>query len=58
MKDRVPEVLRMGICNTVQEAMIKPPQEKDVQEDKVLSEEAFQTAEERGEVKGKGERER
>ena len=38
--------------------MIKPPQEKDVQEDKVLSEEAFQTAEERGEVKGKGERER
>ena len=30
--------------------MIKPPQEKDVQEDKVLSEEAFQTAEERGEV--------
>ena len=31
------------------------PKEKDVQEDKVLSEEAFQTAEE---VKGKGERER
>ena len=50
----MPEELWMEVCNTVQEAVTKTiPKKK-----KWLSEEALQIAEERREVKVKGERER
>ena len=56
---RVPEELWMKICNTVQGAVTKTiPKKKKCKKAKWLSEEALQTAEERREVKGKGERER
>ena len=58
--DRVPEELQMEVHNTVQEAGTKtiPKEEKFCKMAKWYSEEAFQTAEERGGAKGKGERER
>ena len=55
--DRVPEELWEEVCNTVQEAVTKTiPKEKKCKKAKWLSEEALQIAEERREVKGKGER--
>ena len=56
--DRMPEELWMEIYSIVQEAVIKTiPKEKKFKKAKWLSEEALQTAEERREAKGKGERE-
>ena len=55
--ERVPEELWMEVC--VQEAVIKTiPKKKKCKKAKWLSEEALQTAEERKEAKGKGEKER
>ena len=55
--DRVPEELRMEVHNIVQEAVTKTiPKEKKCKKAKWLSEEALQIAEERREVKSKGER--
>jgi len=49
----------MEVCNTVQEAVTKTiPQKKKCKKEKWLLEEALQIAEERREVKVKGERER
>ena len=49
----------MELCNTVQEAVTKTiPKKNKYKMAKLLSEEALQIAEERGEVKGKRERER
>ena len=49
----------MEVHNTVQEAVTKTiPKKKKCKQAKWLSKEALQTAEERREVKGKGERER
>ena len=57
--DRVPEELCMEVHNIVQEAVIKTiPNKKKCKKAKWLSEETLQIAEERKEVKGKGERER
>ena len=56
--DRVPEELWMKVRNIVQEAVTKPtPKEKKCKWAKWLYWEALQIAEERREVKGKGERE-
>ena len=57
--DRVPEELCMEVCKSVQEAVMKTiPKKKKHKKAKRLSEEALEIAEERREVKGKGERER
>ena len=49
----------MEVCNIVQETVIKTiPKKKKRKKAKWLSEEALQIAEERREVKGKGEKER
>ena len=57
--DRVPEELWMEVCGTVQEAVIKTlPKKKKCKKAKWLSEEALQIAEQRKDVKGKGEKER
>ena len=57
--DRVPEELWTEVCNIVLEAVIKTiPKKKKCKKAKWLSEEALQIAEERREVKGKGEKER
>ena len=57
--DTVPEELWMNVCDTVQNAVIKTiPKKKKCKQAKQLSAEALQTAEERGEAKGKGEKER
>ena len=57
--DRVPEELWTEICNTVHEAVIKTiPKKKKCKKTKWLSEEALQIAENRIEMKGKGEKER
>ncbi|KAF7251528.1 Craniofacial development protein 2 [Varanus komodoensis] len=57
--DRVPEELWTEVRNIVQEAATKTiPKKKKCKKAKWLSEEALQIAEERREVKGKGERER
>ena len=57
--DTVPEELWMNVCDTVQNAVIKTiPKKKKRKQAKQLSAEALQTAEERGEAKGKGEKER
>ena len=57
--DRVPDELWMEVCDTVQEAVIKTiPKKKRCKKAKWLSEEVLQTAEERREAKGKGEKER
>ena len=54
---RVPDELWMEVRNIVQEAGIKDiPTEKKCKKVKWLSEEALQIAEERREVKGKGEK--
>ena len=59
MIDRVPEKLRMEVCNTVQEAVIKTiPKRKKCKKVKWLSEGALQIAEKRREVKGKGQKEK
>ena len=55
----MPEELWMEVCNTVQEAVTKTiPKKKKCKKEKWLLEEALQIAEERREVKVKGERER
>ena len=55
----MPEGLRTEISDIVQEAVIKTiPKKKKCKKAKWLSEEAFQIAGKRREVKGKGEKER
>ena len=57
--DRVLEELRTVVHNPIQEAVTKTiPKKKKCKKAKWLSEEALEIAEERREVKGKGERER
>ena len=57
--DRVPEELRMEVCDIVQEAVIKIiSKKKKWKKAKCLSEEALQIAEKRRDMKGKGEKER
>ena len=57
--DRVSEALRTEVCNIIQEAVTKIiPKKKKHKKAKWLSEEALQIAEERREVKSKGERKR
>ena len=57
MIDRVPEELWTEVDDIVQEAGIKTiPKTKKCKKTKWLSEKAFQIAEKRREVKGKGER--
>ena len=57
--DRVPEELWMEVHNIVMEAMIKTiPKKKKCKKAKWLSEKALRIAEERKEVKRKGEKER
>ena len=51
----MPEELWMEVCDIVQEAVIKTIlKKKECKKAKCLSEEAFQIAEKRREVKGKG----
>ena len=55
----MPKELWTEVCNAVREAMTKTiPKKKKCKKAKWLSEEALQIAEERGEMKGKGEGER
>ena len=55
--NRVPEELWMEVHDTVQEVVIKIiPKKKKCKKAKWWSEKALQTAEERREVKGKGEK--
>ena len=57
--DRMPQELWTEVRNTVQEAVTKTiPEKKKCKKTKWLSEEALKIAEERREVKSKGERER
>ena len=57
--DRVPEELWTEVHNILQEAVTKTiPKKRKCNKAKWLSEEALQIAEERREVKGKGERKR
>ena len=57
--DRVPEELWREFRNTVQKVVTKTiPKKKKFKKAQWLSEEALQIAEERREVKGKGEKER
>ena len=57
--DRVTEEHWTSVCNTAQEGGTKTiPKKKKCKKAKWLSEEGLQTAEERREVKSKGERER
>ena len=57
--DRVPEELQTEVHDTEQEAVINTiPKNKKCKKEKWLSEEGLQIAEKRGEVKGKGEKER
>ena len=52
--DKVPEELRMEVCDTVQETVMKTiPKKKKYKKAKWLSEEALQIAEKRREAKGK-----
>ena len=56
--DRVPEELWVEVHNTVQEVVTKTiPKKKKCKKAEWLSEEALQIAEERKDVKSKGERE-
>ena len=56
--ERVPEEIWMGICNTVEKAVINTiPMKKKYKKVKRLLVEALQIAEERRDVKSKGERE-
>ena len=55
----MPEELWTGVCDIVQEALIKTiPKKKKCKKAKWLSEEALQVAEKGGEAKGKGGKER
>ena len=55
----MPEELWKGVCDIVQEAMIKNiPKKKKCKKTKWLSEEDLQIAEKRKEAKGKGEKEK
>ena len=57
--ERMPEELQTEVHNTVQEAVTKTiPKKNQCKKAKWLSEEALQIADERSEVKRKGERER
>ena len=57
--DRIPEELRMGVFDIVQEAVIKTiPKKKKCKLAKWLSKEALQIAKKRREAKGKEEKER
>ena len=57
--DRVPEELWTEVCDTVQEAGIKPiPKKNKCKKAEWLSEKALQIAEKRREARGKGEKER
>ena len=57
--DRVPEELWTEVCDIVEEAVTKTiPKKKKCKKAKSVSEEALQIAEEKREVKGKGENER
>ena len=57
LTDKLPEELWTEVCNIVQEAVIKTiPMKRKRKKAKWLYEEALQIAEERREVKGKGER--
>ena len=57
--DRVPDELRMEVCDIVQETGIKTiPMGKKCKKANWLSEEALQIAEKRREAKSKGEKER
>ena len=57
--DRVPDELRMEVCDIVQETGIKTiPKKKECKKAKWLPEEALQIAKKRREAKGKGQRER
>ena len=56
--NRVPEELRTKVCNIVQEAVNKTIPKKKKCKTKSFSEEALHIAEDRREVKSKGERER
>ena len=58
--DRVPDELRMEVCNIIQETGIKiiPMEKKYKKKAKWLSEEALQISVKRREVKSKGEKER
>ena len=57
--DRVPKELRMEVCDTVQEAMMKTiPKKKKYKKAKWLSEKGLQITVKRREAKGKGEKER
>ena len=57
--DRVPEELWKKIHNILQKAVTKTiPKKKKIKKAKCLSEEDLQIAEERGEAKGKWEREK
>ena len=59
LTDRVPEEQRMEVRDIVHEAVIKTiPKKKKCKIAKWLSEEALQITEKRGDVKGKGEKER
>ena len=56
--ERVPEELRMEVCDIVQEAVIKTiPKKKKCKKENWLSEEALQIVVKRREAKGKGEKE-
>ena len=56
--ERVPEELWKGVCDTVEEAVIKNiPKKKKCRKTKQLSEEVLQIAEKRREAKGKVEKE-
>ena len=55
----MPEELRMEVCDTVQEAVIKTiPKKNKCKKAKWLSDEALQIAVKRGEGQSKGEKER
>ena len=57
--DRVPEELWTGLCNTVQQDVVKTiPKKKKCKKAKWLSQEALQIAVNRREAKSKGEKER
>ena len=59
LTDRGPEELQTEVRNTAQEVVTKTiPKKKKCKKPQRLSEEALQIAEERRDVKGKGERER
>ena len=58
MIDRVPDELRMEVCDIVQETGIRQsPRKRNVEKPKWLSEEALQITVKRKEMKSKGENE-